>query len=346
MFQFEWPWMGLFLLLPIALWLRNRTKQHLDEEQSARRVTLLHPALANLKESFSGKKPSPAASALFYRLLLSLLWIAMTLALMRPQWLHVHQEERIEGYDLMLVVDSSRSMEALDFSVGGRQVSRMAVVKGVMDKFIAGRENDRIGLIAFGSNAFMLSPLTLDRLAVRQLLETLVPRVAGDATAIGDAIGLGVKKLRERPEGSRVLVLIADGENTSGTIPPLEAARLAAREGVRIYAIGVGSDQEQVPVMENGQITYHSDYGFDEQAMQDIALTTGGSYFRATDTQALESISDQINDLAKSKVDARVLMIPEPLYRWPLGAVLLALLMLGLFPKGRARKLGKAVESE
>jgi Ca-activated chloride channel family protein len=277
-------------------------------------------------------------SRLYYTLL-ALLWLGLTVALMRPQWLEPYTEQRTEGYDLMLAVDASLSMEALDFSVDGRQVSRMQVVKGVMDRFIAGRLDDRVGLVIFGSQAFVLSPLTQDREAVRHLLADLVPRIAGDGTAMGDALGLGVKKLRERPPGSRVLVLIADGENTAGTIPPLEAARLAAAEGVRIYAIGVGSDREEVPIMEDGRLITRTDLGFDEAVMRRIAEITGGEYFRATDTSALETIYQRIDELEKSEAESRTVMIPHPLYRWPLGLALVALLLLGLFPGGRPRRL-------
>jgi Ca-activated chloride channel family protein len=273
--------------------------------------------------------------------LLALLWVGLIVALMRPQWLEPHTEERSEGYDLMLAVDASHSMEALDFTVSGEQVSRMQVVKGVMGRFIEGRQDDRVGLIIFGSRAFVLSPLTLDRAAVRHLLDDLVARIAGDGTAMGDAIGLGVKKLRERPPGSRVLVLIADGENTAGTIPPLVAAQLAASEGVRIYTIGVGSDRKEVPIVENGRLITRDDLGFDEAVMRRIAETTEGAYFRATDTSALESIYRRIDELEKSKAESRTVMIPHPLYRWPLGVALAALLLLGLFPGARARRFNR-----
>ena len=306
-----------------------------------RKVTLLHPELSNLRAAFQTQRPATTLGTRVYYLLLALLWVGLTLALMRPQWLEPHTEERSEGYDLMLAVDTSHSMEALDFSVAGSQVSRMQVVKGVMGRFIEGREDDRVGLIIFGSRAFVLSPLTLDRQAVRHLLDNLVPRIAGDGTAMGDALGLGVKKLRERPPGSRVLVLIADGENTAGTIPPLMAAQLAAREGVRIYAIGVGSDQKEVPIMENGRLITRDDLGFDEAVMQQIAETTGGAYFRGTDTSALESIYRRIDELEKSKAESRTVMIPHPLYRWPLGLALVALLTLGLFPGARARRINR-----
>ncbi len=341
MFNFQWPWMILLLALPALMWLKNRDRSYLSTDTQERRVTLLHPDLLNLQAAFHGERPSMSLGSKAYYLLLALLWIGLTLAAMRPQWLEPHTEERSEGYDLMLAVDASHSMEALDFTVEGRQVSRMQVVKGVMGRFIEGRLDDRVGLIIFGSQAFVLSPLTMDREAVRHLLSDLVPRIAGDGTAMGDALGLGVKKLRERPEGSRVLVLIADGENTAGTIPPLEAARLAAREGIRIYAIGVGSDQEEVPIMEGGRMITRDDLGFDEDVMRRIATATEGAYFRATDTSALENIYKRIDELEKSKAESRTVMIPHPLFRWPLGLALLALLALGLFPGARLRRFSR-----
>jgi len=339
MFEFQWPWMAILLLIPLIVWVRrvNRAIHSMDRQE--RQVTLLYPHLYNLQSAFSTRRPDMTFGSRIYYTLLALLWIALTVALMRPQWLEPYTEQRTEGYDLMLAVDASLSMEALDFSVDGRQVSRMQVVKGVMDRFIAGRLDDRVGLVIFGSQAFVLSPLTLDREAVRHLLADLVPRIAGDGTAMGDALGLGVKKLRERPPGSRVMLLIADGENTAGTIPPLEAARLAAAEGVRIYAIGVGSDRDEVPIMEDGRLITRTDLGFDEEVMRRIAQITGGEYFRATDTSALETIYQRIDELEKSEAESRTVMIPHPLYRWPLGLALLALLLLGLFPGGRPRRI-------
>jgi Ca-activated chloride channel family protein len=333
--------MGLLLIVPVSMWMFNHSRAYTSTDTRERKITLLHPQLSHLQAAFSTHRPATTIGTRFYYLLLGLLWIGLTAALMRPQWLEPYTEERSEGYDLMLAVDTSHSMEALDFTVAGSQVSRMQVIKGVMSRFIDGRQDDRVGLIIFGSRAFVLSPLTLDRQAVRHLLEDLVPRIAGDGTAMGDAIGLGVKKLRERPTGSRVLVLIADGENTAGTIPPLMAAQLAALEDIRIYAIGVGSDREEVPIMENGRLITRDDLGFDEAVMRQIAETSGGAYFRGTDTSALESIYRRIDELEKSKAESRTVMIPHPLYRWPLGLALAALLALGLFPGARARRISR-----
>jgi len=340
MFEFLWPYMVLLLPLPLLVrlfWPRFvRPGQEIPSE--GQRTTLLHPALTRLETSFKTHRPRTAIAGKLQALLLALLWTALTLTAMRPQLLEPHTEIKSEGYDLMLSIDTSRSMTALDFSSEGRPVSRMAVVKGVMGKFIENRPGDRVGLVIFGNQAFVQSPLTLDLRAARQILDQIEPGMAGNATAMGDAIGLSVKKLRERPEGSRVLLLVTDGENTAGLIPPMDAARLARREGIRIYAIGVGSNQKEVMIRSSdGQYRSESDIGLNEEALQHIAESTGGAYFRATNTSALEEISERINALEKTEADSHTVLIPYPLYRWPLAAALLMLLLLGLFPEGRIR---------
>jgi Ca-activated chloride channel family protein len=211
----------------------------------------------------------------------------------------------------------------------------MAVIKGVLERFIKARDGDRIGIVVFGSQAFVLSPMTQDLQALQSLLDSVVARMAGDGTAIGDAIGLSVKKLRERPEGSRVLILVTDGENTEGSMPPNLAAQLAAHEGIRIYTIGVGS-KGLVPFYENGQMTQVK-MEIDEDLLTEVANITGGAYFRATDSNALEQIYQKIDALEKTQAESRTVMIPQPLYRWPLGLALLLLFLFGLFPNGIPR---------
>lgn len=338
MFEFHWPWFGLLLPLPLLLpflWPDRRARQ--DEDLEGQRITLLHPRLDELQTAFQARRPRRRLAGWIHTALLYLLWVALILALMRPQWLEPHTQVSTPGYDLMLAMDASHSMDALDFTVAGRQVSRMQVVKGVMDRFVDARKGDRIGLIVFGSQAFVLSPLSVDRLAVRQLLSGVVPSIAGQGTALGDAVALGVKKLRERPEGSRVMILIADGDNSAGGFAPIESAALARASGVRIYVIGVGSKQESIPIMEEGVVKYRDDLTMDEDTLQRIATISGGAYFRATDTRALEEISTRIGQLEKTEAKSRTAFLPTPLYRIPLAVALLALLGLGLLPEGRKR---------
>ena len=339
MFEFHWPWAAVLLPLPLLLryaW-PLRPDQADEEHLEGQRQTLLHPRLDALQSAYPIRRPRLAIGGWVHRSLLALLWIGLVAAVMRPQWLTPYTEISSPGYDLMLAVDASHSMDALDFTVQGLKVTRMQVVKGVMGRFIEQREGDRIGLIIFGSQSFVLSPLTLDRHAVQQLLDGVVASIAGQGTALGDAIALGVKKLRERPPQSRVLILIADGDNSAGGFAPIEAARLARVAGVRIYVIGVGSTQEQIPIAEDGVIKYRDDLTMNEATLEEIAKITGGAYFRATDTRALEEISIRVGQLEKTEAQARTAFIPAPLFRWPLGLAMLALLGLGLFPEGRKR---------
>jgi Ca-activated chloride channel family protein len=309
------------------------------------RVTLLHPRLEELQAAYETRRPRLQLAGWIHKTLLFLLWAGLVVAMMRPEWLTPHTEVSTPGYDLMLGVDASHSMDALDFTAAGRQVTRMSVVKGVMGRFIDYRDGDRTGLIIFGSQAFVLSPLTVDRTAVHQVLDGLVTGIAGQGTALGDAIALAAKKLRERPPGSRVMILITDGDNTSGGFAPTEAARVARAMGVRIYAIGVGSKQKSIPIFEEGAIKYREDLGMEEETMQEVAKITGGAYFRATDTNALEEISKRIGQLEKTQAESRTAFLPEPLYRWPLGLSLAALLALGLFPEGRKRFVARSASA-
>lgn len=344
MIELAWPW--AFLLLPVPLLVRLWAHQKAADAAltaPGERPGLLHPAPGHLSAAFAVGKSRTARGERLRVLLLAVCWTCLVLALARPQWLEEHREAVSRGYDLVLAVDGSRSMEALDFTVQGRQVSRMAVVKGVVDRFIAGREGDRVGLIIFGDEAYMLSPLTVDVDAVRALLAEIPARVAGDGTSIGDAIGLAVKKLRDRPEGSRVLVLATDGKNTAGTLPPRIAAQLAASHGVRIHAIGVGRDG-YLPVVEGGRVQRQR-MEIDEELLREVATTTGGAYFRAIDAHALDGIYGHIDAMESSEADTRSVWLPMPLYRWPLAAGMATLLVLGLFPDCYRRRLQQRAAS-
>ena len=329
MFEFAWPWMVLLLPLP---WLVRRylapSPRALERAGRGEPPQLRHPGITNLESAYARVTSAVPPSLLWQFLLLWLAWGALVAAMMKPQLLESHTEVVSAGYDLMLAVDTSRSMEALDFSVDGKPVNRLAVVKGVVGRFIEQRQGDRIGLVLFGDDAFLQAPLTTDGAAVKTMLDTAVPRMAGDSTAIGDAVGLAVKKLRERPEGSRVLILLTDGENTSGTLPPREASLLAKRYATRIYTIGVGSEGE-VPFPEQGRIVM-KEMPLDESLLQEMADFTGGAYFRATDSRALEEIYRQIDLLEKSEAESRSVLIPSPLFRWPLGLALVAMVLLAL----------------
>jgi len=327
MIHFAWPWAILLLPLPwlVRRWWPTSSRQ---DDVTVSQVALRHPRVTELAYTYRGAPVGLPNFIQWSAWLPMLLWGLLVVTLMQPQWLREHTEVKQRGYDLMLAVDLSRSMLALDFTVQGRRVNRLQVVKGVVGSFISQRKGDRIGLILFGDAAYIQAPLTLDGEAVRAMLDQVEPRMAGNATAIGDAIGLAVKKLRERPAGSRILILLTDGENTAGSLPPEQAALLAAQYGIRIYTIGVGSTGE-VPYRESPlePIVYEK-MEIDEPLLRKVAQLGGGQYFRATDTQALEEIYKSINTLEKTEAETRQVWVPEPLYRIPLGMVLVGLLLI------------------
>jgi len=318
-FSFAWPWVALVLPLP---WLAARLRRPLS---AADTIPWLRFGRLQPLQTAGYSETSVAGGR---RMPLWLLWLLLVLALMQPRASQRFEQLNTPGYDLMLAVDLSESMRALDFTEKGRRISRLAVTKGVVGRFIQARRGDRVGLVLFGESAYLQAPLTLDVDAVEELLERTVVGMAGSATAVGDALALAVKKLRDRPDNSRVIVLLTDGENTAGVVPPLEAAKLAARYGIRVYTVGVGSDG-RVPYPDRGRIRW-VEMGLDEELLKVIASATQGAYFRATDSDALEKIYRRINELEQSEVESKVITTYEPLYRWPLGVALLLLAWLGL----------------
>jgi Ca-activated chloride channel homolog len=295
--------------------------------------------VARLQHAYQGRRPRSPIAGPLHGLLLALFWIALTLALMQPRWLEPHTEVRTEGYDLMLAVDTSRSMTALDFSHDNRPVSRMAVVKGVMDRFIENRKGDRVGLVIFGNQAFVQSPLTFDLDAVRRILADIDAGHGRRRHRHGRRPGPRREEAAGAPAG---LPGAAAGhrrrEHRRADPAPCRRPPWPAREGVRIYSIGVGSNQAEVLIQgSDGQYRNESDIGLDEETLKRIARATGGEYYRATDTHALEAIYQKIDTLEKTEAETRTTLIPHPLFRWPLGAALFFLFLLGLFPEGRMR---------
>jgi len=241
----------------------------------------------------------------------------------------------LAGRDLMLAVDISGSMTEADMVIGGRVVDRLTAVKAVAGDFIERREGDRVGLILFGQQAYLQTPLTFDRETVRTLLFESAVGLAGRETAIGDAIGLAIKRLRrtpdEPPETERVLILLTDGANTAGSIAPLKAAELAAEADIRIHTIGVGAD----PRIGLGGFSLSLGRSpLDERTLSAIADTTGGRYFRARDVRELQGIYAALDELEPVESDQRVYRPVDELFNWPLGG---ALLLSALLVAARVR---------
>ena len=315
MIDFAWPWFALLFLLPLLIWLLVPATVRTDKG-SALKV----PDLARFRQMQAGLQRSRKPQTRHWLALL--LWCLLVAAAMRPQWLGEPLAMPTSGRDLMLGVDISGSMREEDFRYAGRFVSRLDVVKELGREFIERRQGDRIGLILFGEQAYVQTPLTYDRKTVQHFLGEAVVGLAGKSTAIGDAIGLSLKRLRKRPQESRVLILLTDGANTAGNVAPGEAASLSKQLGVKIYTIGVGSDDS----LNRGMFGFPfggrtSD--LDEDALIEIAEKTGGRYFRARNTEQMEEIYELIDELEPTDDQGRQFRPMRELFSWPLGAAFL-----------------------
>lgn len=252
----------------------------------------------------------------------------LVVAWARPQGGTKQEEVISEGVDIQLVVDTSGSMKALDFQVGGESVTRLDVSKNVVRDFIERRVNDRIGLVVFGLDAITQCPLTIDYGILLTLLDDLRIGMVGDGTAIGTALGTAVQRLKDAKSKSRIVVLLTDGRNNAGAIEPEQAARIARTYGVKVYTIGVGT-RGKAPFLVDGLLgrrIVYQDADLDEETLARIAEVTGGRFFRATDTQSLLEIYRTIDQMEKTEIKTREFTRYEELYPTPLALGLLLLL--------------------
>jgi Ca-activated chloride channel family protein len=323
MFEFAYPLVLLCLPLPVVAYF---LLPKVTIKQSALKVPF-YTALA----AMAGAGTSPTAHSLGQKLLALLIWISLVGAGAKPQWLGDPVPLQSEGRDMMLAVDLSGSMDTQDMLYQGRNLRRVDVVKRVVADFVGERQGDRLGLILFGTNAYLQAPLTFDLQTVKQLLDEAFINIAGPKTAIGDAIALAIKRLKERPDAARVLILLTDGENTAGETSPLQAAELAELAGVKIHTIGVASDQ----LIEDGfgffSNTRKASADLDEKTLAAIAEKTGGRYFRAKDTQQLSEVYETLNKIEPVQQEDRVYRPIQSLMHWPLAiALLLSFLLAGM----------------
>ncbi|MDC9728471.1 MAG: VWA domain-containing protein [Methyloprofundus sp.] len=314
MMHFAWPW--LFALLPLPWLIRRFLPAVQTAEQSALKVPFLEDfKVAETEFVMRAQKPWAFWLAVFA-------WCLLILASSRPQWLGEPIEQGISGRDLMLAVDLSASMEAQDFMVNDEAVDRLTATKVVAAQFIEKRVGDRLGLILFGTNAYLQTPLTFDRKTVQILLNEAALGLAGESTAIGDAIGLAIKRLKSEEASSRVLILLTDGANTAGNVTPLKAAELAAEHQLKIYTIGIGADEM---IIKNffGSRKVNPSRDLDEKTLTAIAEKTGGQYFRARDTAELEKIYQILDKLEPIEKDTQYFRPRSELFFWPLGGALI-----------------------
>ncbi|PPD17726.1 MAG: BatB protein [Methylobacter sp.] len=320
MIHLEWLW--LLAVLPLPLVLRWLLPAQVPVEQAALKVPFL--------EDFAGSQPAKAGQHRQWPLVLAALsWLLLVIAAARPQWLGDPIEQAVSGRDLMLAVDLSGSMEEQDFILNNKTVDRLTATKQVASEFIDRRLGDRIGLILFGTKAYLQTPLTFDRKTVNTLLNESAIGLAGDNTAIGDAIGLAVKRLQNQPANSRVLILMTDGANTAGEVTPLKAAELAAENHLKIYTIGIGADEMLVRSFF-GTHKVNPSQDLDEKTLTAIAEKTGGVYFRARNTEDLNKIYTLLDQLEPVEKDKQYFRPVQELYYWPLSLSLLLAAVIAL----------------
>ncbi|MEW6221287.1 MAG: VWA domain-containing protein [Thermodesulfobacteriota bacterium] len=312
MIRLAWPWLLVALPLPWLAW------RLLPPAPAVSPPALFAPFVL----AVFGDRPTTAARRRRWtRVLAALVWLLLVMAAARPQWLGEPVELPQTGRSLMLAVDASGSMEIPDLDLSGSEANRLAVVKEVAGEFIRRRVGDRIGLVIFGSQAYLQAPLTLDRTTVANLLAETEIGIAGKETAIGDAIGLAVKRLKEVPQGKAALVLLTDGANTAGLVPPKQAADLAAQAGIRIYTIGVGADRVVVRGFLGSRVVNPS-ADLDEETLEYLASATGGRFFRAKDKEGLAEVYRRIDELEPVATESLVVRPRTDLFVWPLAAAL------------------------
>jgi Ca-activated chloride channel family protein len=313
MFELEWPL--VFLLLPLPLLVYRLLPAIASGRQAALRV----PTIEDFRFAAT---PGQRVHAQAWRRWLSLLaWLLLVLAASGPQWLGESIAIPVSGRDLMLAVDLSDSMRTGDFVMDDQQINRLQATKRVASRFIERRRGDRLGLILFGTQAYLQAPLTFDSKTVNRLLQESAIGLAGERTAIGDAIGLAIKRLDLESDNSRVLILMTDGANTAGEVTPLKAAQLAAQRGLKIYTIGIGAD-EQIENTWFGLRRVNPSSQLDEDTLRKIASLSGGRYFRARDSDELARIYQLLDELEPLPRDDRNLRPVESLFVWPLAIAL------------------------
>ncbi len=324
MIVFDWPWVAALLPLPFIVRRFLRPVENVDE-------AALHVPFLSAFKTASDKRRDAASHLLW---LAAFAWCLLIVAGMRPQWLGDFVTVPQTGRDLMLAVDLSASMKEQDFILKGRRVDRLTATKGVAGTFIERRIGDRLGLILFGEQAYLQTPLTFDRATVNTLLSEAVIGLTGQKTAIGDAIGLAIKRLREVDGQGRILILLTDGANTAGAVDPLAAADLAVREGIKIYTVGIGADQMIINSIF-GSRRINPSAELDEKTLKAIAEKTGGQYFRAHDTDELQGIYQLLDQLEPVARDAQRFRPRTALFYWPLAMALIVMSIVMLL-QGKA----------
>ncbi len=326
MVELAWPWMLFALPLPLlAAWLLPRAR------------TAITAALRMPQSGFRLPVATHASPVSAWRRGLAVLaWCLLVVAAARPQWLGEPEDIPRSGRDLLLAVDTSGSMSIQDMQIGNQPADRFSTVQAIASDFIERRVGDRVGLILFGSRAYLLTPLTFDLKTVAKQLDESEIGLAGRETAIGDAVGLAVKRLLDRPQDQRVLILLTDGVNNAGELDPQKAIELAVANKVRIYTVGIGAEAVRVDSLF-GSRTINPSADLDVGMLSAMAEKTGGKFFRARDTAELAGIYREIDRMEPVSDNAETLRPVDELYVQPLLAAMLVGAFAVLLPLRRQR---------
>ncbi len=324
-------WLPILLLLPLP-WIMRAL---LPRAKSAGSRLLQIPFYQEINEIAVEAEQKHYRKPWRSKLIYWFIWTLLVVAAAAPQYVGEPISITAKARDLMLAVDVSESMRVKDLRLAGEQVDRLAVVKNVLQDFIDKRKGDRLGLILFGSQAYLQTPLTFDRKTLQQLLNESQIGIAGPKTAIGDAIGLALKRLKDRPNQSKVLVLLTDGANTAGEIQPLQAAELAAQKGLKIYTIGVGAEEMTMPGIFGSSLgarRINPSADLDEATLSKIAELTDGRYFRAKTSESLRHIYELVDQLEPIDADQQTYRPIKALFHYPLLLAFIISAILALKP--------------
>lgn len=313
MFELAAPWVLLALVLPMVCWFMLPTVGM--SLPAALRVPFYQTLLTRMDDE-GDRSSNSVSGGLFF-----IIWALIVLAAAGPRWVGEPIPLAREGRNIMLVLDLSGSMAFDDMFVNGQPTTRLAVVKEAAKKFVEARTGDKIGLIVFGTQAYLQTPLTFDRHSILLRIDDASVGLAGKTTSIGDALGLAVKRLQDASTSSRIVIFLTDGVNNSGVLAPLKAAELAHDDHIKVYTIGLGSDANNDP-FSSGNLPAD----LDEKTLKTMAKITGGRYFRATDPETLQAIYNTINTLETVVQEKASIRPQKEYYPWPLAIALLLML--------------------
>lgn len=319
MIDLIWPW--LLALIPIPL-----VSKYWGSKMDQTPAGLIVPTIARFK-AINIEATSGVPKIRWKKIFLWAAWSLLVLGASRPVWVGPPQSLPTTGRDMIIAVDISGSMGTEDLILDNKQTTRLSAVKKVVNDFIDGRVGDRIGLILFGTKAYLNAPLTFDLTTVKQFLNESPIGIAGGKTALGDAIGLATKRLVQQSKGDRILILLTDGANNTGRVAPLKAAQLASQADIRIHTIGVGSTTLQLPGLFARRLVNPST-NLDENTLEQIAELTGGQYYRAENTERLIDIYRIIDSLEPIQLKDKLYRPTTSLFHWPLSIAWIILISL------------------